>query len=102
MKGNEGLGDVGEEAVVVVEHPQKLLKGLDGVGSREGGDGLDFVRQWRQTCSTHAVAEEVNLIDAKNALGTFDHESMLLEAAEEGAEVGLVLLRGLTGDEDVV
>jgi hypothetical protein len=48
------------------------------------------------------VTQEGYLRDTENALGRVEEDSILLELGEEGAQVQVVLLRGMAGNEDII
>jgi hypothetical protein len=58
----------GEEAIVEVDHADKLLESGDGGWSRERPDSINFVGQRSHSRAGNAVAKEVDLRLAEDAL----------------------------------
>merc|ERR1712015_199842 len=95
-------GDVGDETMIIVYHSEETLDGFDVGRRRKVADGADFFLQRRDAVSVDPVAEEVDGIDAEDALCFLDDESVFVEALEESSEVVLVIGDRFAGYEDVV
>ena len=60
MERGEDLGDAWQETVVLRDHPDELLQGLDGFRSRELGDCCDLLLGGGDAFAGEGVAEEFN------------------------------------------
>merc|ERR1712015_286614 len=78
--GCADAGDVGDEAMVIVQHSEETLDAFDVSRRRIFADGADFLFQWHDAISVDPVAEEVDGINAENALRFLDDETVLVEA----------------------
>ena len=65
-------------------------------------DGIHFVWQWHDTGVSDAMAEDVNGVATKLALGDIDDQSVHLELLEQQAKVFFVCLKILASHQDVV
>jgi hypothetical protein len=74
----------------------------DGLERGAGFDVCYSFREWLGAMGGDFVTQEGYLRDTENALGRVDEDSIFLELGEEGAQVQVVFLRGMAGNEDII
>merc|ERR1712015_268008 len=93
---------VPDETMVIVQHSEETLDAFDVGRRRIFADGADFLFQRHDAIPVDPVAEEVDGVDAENALRFLDDESVFVEALEESSEIVLMFGGRFAGDEDIV
>ena len=91
-----------DEPTVEIGRTDKLLQALDGHWLAEPCDGIHFIWQWYDTSASDSMAEEVNGIMTRLALGDIDDQAILTKSLEEQAKVFFVHRGVFTSYQDVI
>ena len=98
----ENLGGVLDEPSIEIHHPQEPLELLAVGGGRKRQNGVKVLCERGDAGGRDGVAEKINGLLAKGALGRVDHQSKLPQALAILLEMDKMLLHVGAGDEDVV
>ena len=102
VERGHGNSNVRQASMVVVNHADELLQGLNGGGCWEGTNGGNFLLQWKDTFIGDIMAQEVDLFGPKDAFVVVEDETRGAEAFKDQMQVASVFFGGRGEDEDVI
>ena len=95
-------GDVRHQGMIEVVHAEEMAEIFDGSRCRHFPHGEDFFWQRLDAVAVHMMAEEIDGVDAEDALRLLDDEAVICEVLEESAKVLLCSASFFAGDQNVV
>ena len=98
----EDVGDPWQESMIICNHPDEFLQGLDGLGRREPGDGFNLVLCWSNAIAGEGMAEELHFGFGQGTLLWMKYETILPKALKNDPQMLKVLLDCPGEDEDVI